>query len=204
MSDVNNVEQLRLWFRECPAISKHKRFGVDYVSESPTEYAIYAVPSALKYHENILGERMLDDIQTQNFIFASKEPYGQDVLQDPFPVTVTNPTITQMKRILAAPGDRVVLSPYAETRMNGLEIDRSRTSGRTADTVTEVRRVNVENGQYFVQGDQLSLSVDSRDKDFGTVRQNETLGRAEFVLWPIRAFGSLEGQAAGGGQEGAE
>ena len=82
MSDVNNVEQLRLWFRECPAISKQKRFGVDYVSESPTEYAIYAVPSALKYHENILGERMLDDIQTQNFIFASKEPYGQDVLQN--------------------------------------------------------------------------------------------------------------------------
>ena len=82
MSDVNNVEQLRLWFRECPAISKQKRFGVDYVSESPTEYAIYAVPSALKYHENILGERMLDDIQTQNFIFASKEPYGQDILQN--------------------------------------------------------------------------------------------------------------------------
>lgn len=82
MSDVNNVEQLRLWFRECPAISKQKRFGVDYVSESPTEYAIYAVPSGLKYHENILGERVLDDIQTQNFIFASKEPYGQDVLQN--------------------------------------------------------------------------------------------------------------------------
>ena len=82
MSDVNNVEQLRLWIRECPAISKQKRFGVDYVSESPTEYAIYAVPSALKYHENILGERVLDDIQTQNFIFASKEPYGQDVLQN--------------------------------------------------------------------------------------------------------------------------
>ena len=155
------------------------------------------------------GTLVLDTEGLPNGEYWLKETrasYGQDVLQDPFPVTVTNPTITQMKRILAAPGDRVVLSPYAETRMNGLEIDRSRTSGRTADTVTEVRRVNVENGQYFVQGDQLSLSVDSRDKDFGTVRQNETLGRAEFVLWPIRAFGSLEGQAvtAGSGQEGAE
>lgn len=82
MSDVNNAEQLRLWFRECPTISKAKRFGVDYTSEKPTEYAIYSVPSGLKYHENILGERVPNDIQTQNFIFASKEPYGRDVAQN--------------------------------------------------------------------------------------------------------------------------
>ena len=82
MSDINNAEQLRLWFRECPAVVKAKRFGVDYTSEKPTEYAIYSVPSSLKYRENILGERVPEDIQTQNFIFASKQPYGNDVRQN--------------------------------------------------------------------------------------------------------------------------
>ena len=82
MSDVNNAEALRNWFRECPAILKGNRFRVDYVAENPTEYAIYAVPSVLRYHENILGEEVPDDIQTQNFIFASKEPYGADIQQN--------------------------------------------------------------------------------------------------------------------------
>lgn len=82
MPEINNTEKLRDWFRGCPAILKGNRFRVDYVAESPTEYAIYAVPSTLRYHENILGEEVLDDIQTQNYIFASKEPYGADIQQN--------------------------------------------------------------------------------------------------------------------------
>lgn len=82
MSDVNNAEALRTWFRTCPAIISSNRFRVDYVAENPTEYAIFAVPSALKYHSNILGEEIPDDIQTQNFIFASKEVYGGDIQQN--------------------------------------------------------------------------------------------------------------------------
>ena len=79
---VNNTEAMRDWFRTCPAIQRGNHFRVDYVAEKPTEYAIYAVPSSLRYHENILGEEVLDDIQTQNFIFASKEHYGADIVQN--------------------------------------------------------------------------------------------------------------------------
>lgn len=79
MPELNNVDQLRKWFRTCPALSDQNRFRVDYLSESPTEYAIYASPSTITYHENVLGEEIPDDIQTLNFIFASKESYGADV-----------------------------------------------------------------------------------------------------------------------------
>ena len=81
MSD-NNTELLRDWFRTCPLLSSDNRFRVDYVAESPTEYAIYAVPSSLRYTENILGEEVLNPVQTQNFIFASKENYGADIQQN--------------------------------------------------------------------------------------------------------------------------
>lgn len=79
MPVLNNTEQIRTWFRSCPAIKNGNRFRVDFLSESPTEYAIYSVPSTIKTHENVLGEEVLDDIQTLNFIFASKESYGADV-----------------------------------------------------------------------------------------------------------------------------
>ncbi len=79
---VNNAEKLRDWFRTCPAIQKGNRFRVDFVGDNPTEYSIFSVPTPLKYHENILGDEILDDNQTQNFIFASKEYYGADVQQN--------------------------------------------------------------------------------------------------------------------------
>lgn len=82
MPQVNNTENLRTWFRGCPLLAPSSRFRVDYLAENPTEYAIYSVPSSLSYHENVLGEEILDDVQTINFIFASKESYGADVDQN--------------------------------------------------------------------------------------------------------------------------
>lgn len=131
------------------------------------------------------GEYWLKEVQAS---------YGQDVLTDPIPFSVNNPIRTQIKRVLAAPGERVVLSPYAETRVNSRLIDTSYTSGRTADANPDARRVIVARNHYFVQGDQLSLSVDSRETDYSTVSSEEVLGRAEFALWPIRCFGDLTGK----------
>ena len=82
MPAVSNIEALRTWFRTCPALSPGNRFQVDYLAENPTEYALYAVPSAINYRENVLGEEVPADIQTLNFIFASKESYGADVVQN--------------------------------------------------------------------------------------------------------------------------
>ena len=83
MSQVlNNAEQLRIWFRNCPALAENSRFRMDYLAENPTEYALYAVPSQINYRENVLGEEVPSDIQTINYIFASKESYGADVEQN--------------------------------------------------------------------------------------------------------------------------
>ena len=128
-------------------------------------------------------------------------------MEEPIPFNVANPVLTQMKRVLAAPGDRVVLGTGTETRINGQEIDKRHTSGRTADASVSPHRVIAAVGEYFVQGDQLSLSVDSRETDYSTVSGEEVLGRAEYALWPIRCFGDLTGQtvtAGSTGQEGAE
>ena len=133
--------------------------------------------------------------------------YGQSVLTDPIPFNVNNPILTQIKRVVAAPGDRIVLSPYQEMRINSKGLNTTFTSGRASDVDVETRRVNMTDGKYFVQGDQLSLSDDSRDRDFGNVSQEEVLGRAEYALWPIRCFGDLTGQEVTADrpeQEGAE
>ena len=120
--------------------------------------------------------------------------YGQTPLPDPIPFNITNPIVMQVKRVIAGPGDRIVLSPYQAMRINSRALNRTFTSGRPEDFTVEARRVNVTQGEYFVQGDQLSLSEDSRDRDFGNISQAEVIGRAELALWPIRCFGVLNGQ----------
>ena len=77
MPTVNNVEHLRKWFRQCPALSKANHFRVDYLAEEATEYALYAVPSTVNYHENVLGEHVPNDIQTQNI---ANYGFYQDVI----------------------------------------------------------------------------------------------------------------------------
>jgi hypothetical protein len=75
------ADALREWFRQCPHIKKGNRFGVDNLSADPTEYAIYMSPSSFKTYTDITGEVLLESVQEQNFVFASREKHPADVLQ---------------------------------------------------------------------------------------------------------------------------
>jgi len=85
MSDtgtLSNTMAVRAWLRTCPEVIKANAFRVDYLEEQGVSYALYSVPSAIRYRENILGEMVMLDEQTQNFVFAAKEHYGADIQQN--------------------------------------------------------------------------------------------------------------------------
>lgn len=82
MPQVNNIEHLREWFRACPHLNDRNRLRVDYISEKPTEYSIFATPSTKNYRENVLGELVLTERQTQNYVFMSRNHYGSDTVQN--------------------------------------------------------------------------------------------------------------------------
>ena len=96
----------------------------------------------------------------------------------------------QLKRVMALEGDRVVVNTYGEIRVNSSEYQASTFAGRTEDTGVTTRRLTVPEGEIFVQGDQLSLSVDSRYRTYGTVSLEKVTGKACFILWPIARFGT--------------
>lgn len=76
-----NVDAIRDWFRRCPHLQAGNRFGIDYLSADPTEYAIYMSPSSLASFIDITGEVCVKSVQELNFIFASREKHSSDVLQ---------------------------------------------------------------------------------------------------------------------------
>ena len=78
---INNAAALRAWLRTCPDVVRKRVFGADYLGEKES-YSLDVVPTALKYRENILGERRLMNNQEQNFVFASRELYGDQFQQN--------------------------------------------------------------------------------------------------------------------------
>ena len=105
----------------------------------------------------------------------------------------------QLKRVIAMGGDRVVVSPYGEIRVNSRTIAADTFAGRTADTGITAWRLTVPEGELFVQGDQLSLSVDSRYRDIGTVKTEQVAGKACFILWPLARLGAPDTTLTEGG-----
>ena len=100
-------------------------------------------------------------------------------------------TGTQIKRVMAREGDQVVVSPYVHLRVNGVTLEEPETTGRNLDAGIRTRRLNLEEGTLFVEGDQLSLSVDSRHPDYETVLEEKVIGKVRFVLWPAYRIGAV-------------
>lgn len=55
--------------------------------------------------------------------------------------------------------------------------------------------IYIGEGQYFVLGDNRNKSVDSREASIGLIDEERIIGRAVFVLYPIRSFGSIDHMA---------
>ncbi len=55
--------------------------------------------------------------------------------------------------------------------------------------------ITIGDGQYFVLGDNRNKSVDSREASIGLIEEDAIIGRAVFVLYPIRNFGKINQDA---------
>lgn len=82
MGEINTIENIRLWMRNCPAVGKQSRFNVDYMGHSPTEYAIYSSPSTIATGTDILGNVYFQPTQELNFTFVSLFAFSDDILEN--------------------------------------------------------------------------------------------------------------------------
>jgi len=92
-----------------------------------------------------------------------------------------------LKRIVGIPGDSLRVGG-GSVQVNGQPLDEPYASG---DTPYEQHRgINrLEDGQYFLLGDNREASTDSRD--FGPVAARAIVGTAVLRYWPLRRAGRL-------------
>lgn len=133
------------------------------------------------------GPAMGDTLADGSLVLVWREN-GKEVKQGDIVLYETGAG-TQIKRVLAREGDQVVVSPYMHLRVNGVTLEEPETTGRNLDAGIRTRRLTLEEGTLFMEGDQLSLSVDSRYADYETVREDKVIGKVRFVLWPVYRIG---------------
>ena len=100
---------------------------------------------------------------------------------------------TLLKRVIAGPGDWVMLDGAGRVYVNGALLDEPYVSefaaGEKSDVVYPYR---VPDGSYFVLGDNRVASVDSRNTAVGCVAEEQIVGRIIFRVWPLKAFGIVK------------
>lgn len=129
-----------------------------------------------------------DVLILNRFSYLFTSPRVGDIVAFPYP---SDPSEFFIKRVIAASGDIVDIQDNQFT-VNGILLEDSFSAG----TVRSVGNVNfpltIDEGYFFVLGDNRNASRDSRYTSVGNVRGNEMLGRSFIRIWPIANFGRVD------------
>ena len=116
-----------------------------------------------------------DRILTSSFAFRSEDPRRGDVILFPNRIySDSGEGALMMKRVIAIPGDKVMITDGAVYLNNRqIEEDYVFTEGISG----EMAEIEIPKGRVFVLGDNRAGSTDSRSETVGLVKIDEILGK---------------------------
>lgn len=146
------------------------------------------------------GASMVPTFQDKNYLVVDRltysvgEPSRGDVIVFKLPDT---PSKTLIKRVIGLPGETVILNHGTVSIKNaehpdGFELSEPYLSGENRRTADEMQ-ITLSPDQYFVLGDNRHVSSDSRV--WGTLPQENIIGRAFLRLYPLNEIGVFPGAA---------
>jgi len=137
------------------------------------------------------GTSMLPELKDQERIFVNKFLYRfekisrKDIVVFWYP---RDPTKSFIKRVIGLPGDTIEIRKGV-VYLNGEILDEPYLLPKYMDT-RNMEETRVDQGFYFVMGDDRKYSSDSRA--WGLVPEKYIYGKAVFRYWPVSQIGSID------------
>lgn len=125
-----------------------------------------------------------DNLITLKVLYLFDEPQRGDIVVLHAP---DSPGEDYIKRIIAIPGDELEISD-GNVYINGVLQEESYITGITTGTL----HTYIEDGYYFVMGDNRENSRDSRASSVGLISRDDIVSKAVLRIYPFRSFGTLK------------
>lgn len=93
-----------------------------------------------------------------------------------------------IKRVIGLPGDSIRVTDE-KVYVNGNLLDEAYVS---SPTTGEVDIEKIPEGQYFMMGDNRSVSLDSRSMEVGTIEQDRIIGKVLVRVFPFNKIGTVK------------
>lgn len=189
--EVNDTDKLK---------KKHKNFAREALSWVAyigiVVVASLLIVSFVAQRTEVMGSSMYptlvegDQLIVEKVSYHFTDPKRFDVIVFPYP---EDPSVHYIKRIIGLPGETVQIS--GETiYINGepLEEDFGTSEMGTAGIAAEP--ITLGDDEYFVLGDNRSVSKDSRYESVGNIHKDDITGKAWLRIWPLNKIGFLKHQ----------
>ncbi|SET92905.1 signal peptidase I [Salinibacillus kushneri] len=139
-------------------------------------FATSIVEGASMYPTLENGERVVFN----KAIYFVSEPDRGDI------VIIQKPTKNYVKRVIGLPNDVIEVKNHS-LYINGEKQTQTYLDEDAIQSTSDFEPITVPEGQYFVMGDNRSISKDSRN-GLGLIKENEIIGRSELIIYPFNEF----------------
>ncbi len=158
-------------------------------------FAVFIVPRFILQRTIVMGSSMESTLQDGDNLWVEKISYHFEQLKR-FDVIVFYPygkdkSEYYIKRIIGLPGESVQI--IGETiYINGVPLSENYGKDPITNAGIAAEQIVLSEDEYFVLGDNRTISKDSRDSQVGPVKEYNIAGRAFFRIWPFSKFGFFD------------
>lgn len=158
-------------------------------------FAAFIVPRYILQRTIVVGDSMETTLHDGENLWVEKISYHFDKLKR-FDVIVFYPHGKEdeeyyIKRIIGLPGETVQIIGE-DIFINGELLTESFGKDPIRNPGNAANPIILAEDEYFVLGDNRTVSSDSRYEDVGPVKKANIGGRAIFRLWPINKMGPIK------------
>ncbi|MDF2486544.1 MAG: hypothetical protein K0R46_2712 [Herbinix sp.] len=156
---------------------------------------IYILPNFVIQRTIVDGSSMAETLHDGEHLFIEKLSYRFDAL-DRFDIIVFYPygranEEYYVKRIIGMPGETIQIIG-SDIYIDGEMLEEDYGKDPIADAGRAAEPITLSEDEYFVMGDNRSVSKDSRTEEVGNVNKENIGGRAVFRIKPLSRFGIID------------
>jgi signal peptidase I len=152
-----------------------QNFSIDGCSMEPNLHGGCSDPKYPDYHQYVLVNKTA--------YWFGHNPKRGDVIVFQAP---DRPSDDRVKRVIGLPGETVEVRTDGSVYINGQKLEEPYLPPNHGGASYGPKIV--PEGEYFVMGDNRSVSYDSRE--IGPIPRNKIIGKAWLIIWPLHDWGS--------------